>query len=61
VGCAALVIDLPGRRGSLGEHKFAEGDWLTLDGDDGSVYAGQRKTVEERPDIALSAIERWRV
>ena len=39
---------------------FAEGDWLTLDGDHGAVHAGRLDVVIERPIVELAIIARWR-
>jgi len=37
-----------------------EGDWLSLDGNDGGVYAGRLEVIIERPERALARIENWR-
>jgi len=59
VGCAALSIDPSGRTCRIEQHEFAEGDWLTLDGDQGAVYAGRLEVVVERPEAALASVARW--
>ena len=41
VGCQTLAIDTTQRCITLGTQTLQEGDWLTLDGDSGQVYAGQ--------------------
>ncbi len=41
VGCAAVDVDLAGREFHIGERMFKEGDWITLNGTKGNVYAGQ--------------------
>jgi pyruvate,orthophosphate dikinase len=60
VGCAALDIDTARRSCSIGPGKFAEGDWLTLDGNAGAVHAGRLDVTLERPDAQLAMIARWR-
>ena len=45
VACSALQIDEAHRSVRLGEQVFAEGDVITLDGNDGLVYAGPVATV----------------
>lgn len=60
VGCTALRVDLKGRRGRLGDRDLVEGDWLSVDGETGGVYAGQLPVVRERPEEALAEIRRWR-
>lgn len=59
VGCAALRVDLETRRGRLGRHEFAEGDWLSIDAEAGRVYAGRLAIARERPDDALMQVRRW--
>ncbi|SME96663.1 pyruvate phosphate dikinase [Tistlia consotensis] len=60
VGCAALRLDPGGRSATLGERTIAEGDWLSLDGADGSVTLGRRAIVAEAPEAELAELERWR-
>lgn len=57
VGCEALQIDEATRTVCLGERSFREGEVLTLDGNDGAVYAGEVRT-ETVTDADLLA--RWR-
>jgi pyruvate,orthophosphate dikinase len=40
VGCTAMQLDESGRTLQIGETSLGEGDLLTLDGNDGAVYAG---------------------
>ena len=61
VGCAALVIDPAARRARLGAETLAEGDWLSLDGEAGSVFMGRRAVVSEEPEAELAAVNGWRV
>ncbi len=41
VGCGAVQIDYDEKILSIGDKKFKEGDWLTLNGTKGNVYEGQ--------------------
>ena len=41
VGCGALHVDLTRKELCIGEQVFREGDWITLNGTKGNVYAGQ--------------------
>jgi pyruvate,orthophosphate dikinase len=41
VGCGALHVDLTRKELRIGEQVFREGDWITLNGTKGNVYAGQ--------------------
>jgi pyruvate,orthophosphate dikinase len=45
VGCKELDVDLEGRRFSVDGTQVAEGDWLTLDGATGRVFAGDLSTI----------------
>jgi pyruvate, orthophosphate dikinase len=45
VGCKEMDVDVAHRRFTVGETTVAEGDWLTVDGATGSVYAGELPTV----------------
>ncbi len=60
VGCAALTIDVASHSARLGEAEIGEGDWLSIDGEAGTIYFGRRDIVIERPEAALAEIERWR-
>jgi pyruvate, orthophosphate dikinase len=41
VGCEKLYIDYAAKQMSTNGHVIRQGDWITLDGNDGTVYAGQ--------------------
>lgn len=46
VGCAAVHIDYAKKIMHVGEAEFREGDWITLNGTKGYVYAGQLKMID---------------
>ncbi len=52
-GADAIRVDRPGRKFTAGQTTVAEGDWVTIDGFTGKVYAGQL-------ELADSPIERAR-
>jgi pyruvate, orthophosphate dikinase len=52
-GADAIRVDRPGKRFTVGSTTVAEGDWVTIDGFTGKVYAGQL-------ELADSPIERAR-
>jgi len=54
VGCEAMQLDEAARTLQFGERVLHEGDVLTLDGNEGCVYAGAVRTVTEEP-VALLA------
>jgi pyruvate,orthophosphate dikinase len=41
VGCGALHVELSKKEFHIGGQSFREGDWITLNGTKGNVYAGQ--------------------
>jgi pyruvate, orthophosphate dikinase len=45
VGAKEMDVDVAHRRFTVGETTVAEGDWLTVDGATGAVYAGELPTV----------------
>jgi len=53
VGCNAIEIDYQGRRMKAGDRFIREGQWLSLDGTTGEVFAGQIPT---RPSEILRVI-----
>jgi len=60
VGCAALRIDPAQRSCILGQERLHEGDTVTLDGDNGRIYAGRLPLVRERPEAELTQLAAWR-
>src|SRR5215211_4663511 len=44
VGCHEMRVDVERRACTMNEHRIAEGDWLTLDGATGKIYAGDLPT-----------------
>jgi pyruvate,orthophosphate dikinase len=58
VGCRDLVIER-NRRCHIGAQSLAEGDFLSLDGHSGAVYAGELAFVVERPLELLSRVKQW--
>jgi pyruvate, orthophosphate dikinase len=60
VGCAELSVDTEHRTCRIALQDFAEGDWLTLDGNSGAVYGGRLEVTLQRPETALATIARWR-
>jgi pyruvate,orthophosphate dikinase len=61
VGCDGLTVETSARRACLAGQVVEEGDWISIDGDSGGVFLGQREIVTERPDAELDEVERWRV
>lgn len=60
VGCESLAIDEPGRSVSVGGRELREGDLITLDGNEGVVYAGTIRMEERIPQELLDRLERLR-
>ncbi|WP_020659036.1 PEP/pyruvate-binding domain-containing protein [Amycolatopsis benzoatilytica] len=59
VNCADLVIDAKARTVRFGDLELREGDPITVDGGDGSIYAGALDLVEERPTDLIDRIRGW--
>lgn len=59
VGCHALAIDETRGEATLAGTRLCDGDWLSLDGDAGTVAPGKRTIVSQPPD-ELAEVERWR-
>ena len=49
VGCRAISIDLKERSCTINNNILYEGDYVTLDGNTGSVYVGKVNLIKERP------------
>jgi pyruvate,orthophosphate dikinase len=60
VGCDRIAFDSAGRRAQVGGAAIEEGDWLSVDGDNGIIYPGRRDVLMERPDDELAEIAHWR-
>jgi pyruvate,orthophosphate dikinase len=59
VACPELEIDLKGRFCRIRGRTMREGDLLSLDGNDGGIYAGKLEVVTERPERELARIANW--
>jgi pyruvate,orthophosphate dikinase len=60
VGCAALTVDVASHGARLAGSAIKEGDWLSIDGEAGTIHLGRCDVIVERPDAELKEIERWR-
>jgi pyruvate,orthophosphate dikinase len=60
VGCEAMAIDLAARRIRLGTLELGEGDLISIDGNEGQVYAGRVQTRAERPRELVQRLEKLR-
>ncbi len=54
VACPDLEIDLKRRACRIGGRTMPEGEWLSLDGNQGGVYAGRLEVITERPERELA-------
>jgi len=50
VGCSELQIDVSKREVLIGENTISEGDWITMNGTEGKIYAGAVKLIDADPD-----------
>jgi len=60
VGCSDMQIDMGARCIRFGEQVFGEGDPITLDGNEGRIYAGEVSVVREVPAELLHRLEALR-
>ena len=60
VGCAALSMDVASHGAHLAGTAIHEGDWLSIDGETGTIYRGRCNVVADRPEAELAELERWR-
>jgi pyruvate, orthophosphate dikinase len=60
VGCTALSVAPAARTAQLAGTAICEGDWLSIDGEAGTIYLGRGEILTERPEAELAEIERWR-
>lgn len=60
VGCETLGIDEAGGRITFGDVVMREGDTLTLDGNEGLIYAGATEIQEQIPADLVSRLDRLR-
>lgn len=59
VGCEGLKIDGVRREVRLAERVLREGDTISLDANEGRVFAGEVRVVVERPAQWLAEVARW--
>jgi pyruvate,orthophosphate dikinase len=59
VGCRALALEEAHGEATLAGTRLREGDWLSLDGDAGSVVVGKRDIVSQPPE-ELAEVNAWR-
>jgi pyruvate,orthophosphate dikinase len=60
VGCAGLAVDEAARQAVISGRTIKEGDWLSIDGESGEVFLGERRIVTGRPEAEIAEIESWR-
>ena len=59
VGAEKLNIDAGAKTMTVGDHVVREGEWITLDGGDGSVYSGQIDLIRPEPPKAYETLLKW--
>ena len=59
VGAESIDIEADAKRMSVNGHAVREGEWITLDGGDGSVYTGQIELVRPEPPKAYETLLKW--
>jgi len=59
VGAEKLDIDAETKKMSSNGRVVSQGDWITLDGGDGSVYTGEIELVRPEPPKAFETLMKW--
>jgi pyruvate, orthophosphate dikinase len=59
VGAEKIDIDARGKKLTVGGKTVSEGEWITLDGGDGSVYSGQIDLIRPEPPKAYETLLKW--
>jgi pyruvate, orthophosphate dikinase len=59
VGAEKIDIDARGKKLTVGGKSVKEGEWITLDGGDGSVYSGQIDLIRPEPPKAYETLLKW--
>ncbi|HTR46766.1 MAG TPA: pyruvate, phosphate dikinase [Verrucomicrobiae bacterium] len=59
VGAESIDIEAEAKKMSVNGRSVKEGDWITLDGGDGSVYVGQIELVRPEPPKAYETLLKW--
>ncbi|MGH9756353.1 MAG: putative PEP-binding protein, partial [Candidatus Acidiferrales bacterium] len=59
VGAEALDIVAEKKQMTVGSRVVREGEWITLDGGDGSVYTGEIALVRPEPPKAYETLMKW--
>jgi len=59
VGAESIDIEADAKTMSVNGHAVREGEWITLDGGDGSVYTGQLELVRPEPPKAYETLLKW--
>jgi pyruvate, orthophosphate dikinase len=59
VGAEKIDIDARAKKMTVGGRSVREGEWITLDGGDGSVYTGQIDLIRPEPPKAYETLLKW--
>jgi pyruvate, orthophosphate dikinase len=59
VGAEKVNIDTVAKTMTVGDRVVREGEWMTLDGGDGSVYSGQIDLIRPEPPKAYETLLKW--
>jgi pyruvate,orthophosphate dikinase len=59
VGAEQIDIEAEAKKMSVNGHVVREGEWITLDGADGSVYSGEIALVRPEPPKAYETLMKW--
>ncbi len=58
-GCGDLHVDYAAQSARIGEHQVRPGDWITLDGSSGEIFAGTVATTIPEPGGSFATFMKW--
>lgn len=59
VGCEAITVDANNKKFTVGSTTISEGDWISIDGSDGSVYHGEVSLVDPEIGGQFGTLMTW--
>jgi pyruvate,orthophosphate dikinase len=59
VGCEEISVDLSGKKFSVNGTVINEGDWISIDGSDGSVYVGEVDLIDPEISGQFGTLMEW--
>lgn len=61
VGCSSIIIDIKNRKCFIDNRTLNEGDFISLDGNTGTIYNGKVNFQIDKPEKLISEIQKWKI